>query len=158
MIVKWEPYWYELDQSVVVGDMDFFYLTKDCSYFTNGLSAENYDHEIRAEIVKISHPELGAVSGIIAIGLDYSIYPGDGNVIIVNAEEEPGEIYDSEYAVSNWSFDVQINIIEKTGWTVIERNRTENKMFTQNEQRAQRQERIRRYKTLLGLSKADWDC
>ncbi len=81
--------------------------------------------------MKITHPELGDVKGIITIGLDYSIYLSDGNVIIVNAEESPGKIYDSQYVVSEWGFDVQINMIEKYN------------MLSQNERKSQRQERIR---------------
>lgn len=64
----------------------------------------NDDCEVKAEILKITHPELGAIKGIITIGLDYSIYLSDGNVIIVNAEETPGKIYDSRYVISGWSF------------------------------------------------------
>mgnify|MGYP000025707077 FL=1 len=99
---------------------------------------------------------MGDIKGIITIGLDYSIYLSDGNVIIVNAEENPGKIYDSQYVVSGWSFDVQINIIEKTVRTVIEIN-NEQEALSVNEQKTQRQERINRYKNLLGISKADWD-
>ena len=156
MNIKWEPYWYELDQSIVIGDIDLFYLTKDNCYFSYGLSSENYECEVKAEILKITHPELGDIKGIITIGLDYSIYLSDGNVIIVNAEENPGKIYDSQYVVSGWSFDVQINIIEKTVRKVTEIN-NEQEALSVNEQKAQRQERIKRYKNLLGISKADWD-
>lgn len=155
MIVKWEPGWYELDQSVVVGDVDWFYLSNDCLYFADALlSPEKHDCEVRAEILKITHPELGDIRGIITIGLDYSIYLSDGNTLIVNAEESPGQIYDSQYIVSEWSFNVQINIIEKTGLTATERF----KMLGHNEMKIKEQERIRRYKALLGLSEADWDC
>lgn len=50
MIVKWEPGWYELDQTVVVGDIDLFYLTDDNRYFSNGLlSPEKYSCEVKAE-------------------------------------------------------------------------------------------------------------
>lgn len=150
MIVKWEPDWYELDQSIVVGDTDLFYLSKDNLYFARGLlSLGNYDCEVKAKIWKITHPELGAIRGIITIGLDYSIYLNDGSVLIVNAEESPGKIYDSQYVVSEWGFDVQLNIIERMN--------EKYKMLRPNEMRAQRQERIRRYKALLGLSEADWD-
>ena len=156
MNIKWEPYWYELDQSIVIGDIDLFYLTKDNCYFSYGLSSENYECEVKAEILKITHPELGDIKGIITIGLDYSIYLSDGNVIIVNAEENPGKIYNSQYVVNGWNFDVQINIIEKTVRTVTEIN-NEQETLSVNEQKAQRQERIKRYKNLLGISKADWD-
>jgi hypothetical protein len=154
MTVKWEADWYELDQCIVVGDIDLFYLTKDNLYFENGLSSSGkYEYEVKAEILKITHPQLGEIRGIITIGLDYSIYLSDGTVIIVNAEEHPGEIFNSQYAVSEWSFDVQIHIIEKTGLTAIERQR----MYNHNEQKKLWQERIRRYKALLGLSKVDWE-
>lgn len=157
MIIKWEPGWYELDQTIVVGDTDWFYLTKDNLYFSNGLlSSGSHDCEVRAEILKITHPELGDIKGIITIGLDYSIYLSDGKVILVEAEEAPGKIYDSRYVVSEWSFDVQINIIEKTGLTATEEKHEIFKMFTQNEIKAQRQERVKRYKALLGLPETDW--
>ncbi len=41
VIVKWKPRWYELDQSIVVGDVDLFYLSKDNLYFANGFAADN---------------------------------------------------------------------------------------------------------------------
>lgn len=157
MTVKWEPDWYELDQSIVVGDIDLFYLTKDNLYFANGLSWENYAYEVKAEILKITHPELGKVKGIITIGLDYSIYLRDGTIIRVNAEEAPGKIYDSLYIVREWIFDVQINIIEKTEWTAMERNQKTYKTLSPNERKLQREDLIRKYKTLLDSSKEDWD-
>ncbi len=158
MIVKWKPGWYELDQSLVVGDTDLFYLSKDNLYFASGLlSSGSYDHEVKAKILKITHPELGAIRGIITIGLDYSIYLNDGETILVNAEESPGKIYDPKYIVSEWEFDVHLNIIEKSGLTAMERNYEKYKILSQNEREAQRRERIRRYKVLLGLSAADWD-
>ena len=144
MIVKWEPYWYELDQCIVVGDIDFFYLRKDNLYFANGLNSESYEREVKAEILKMTHPELGDIRGIITIGLDYCIYLSDGTVIIVNAEENPGETYDSHDVVSEWCFDVQIRIIEKTELPAMER-------------KERWQECIRKYKALLGLSEADWE-
>ena len=71
MTVKWEADWYELDQCIVVGDIDLFYLTKDNLYFENGLSSSGkYEYEVKAEILKITHPELGEIRGIITIGLD----------------------------------------------------------------------------------------
>ena len=152
MIVRWIPQWYELDQSIVVGDVDWFYLSKDKLYFASGFSG-NDDCEVKAKISKITHPELGDIRGIITIGLDYSIYLDDGNIIIVNAEESPGDFENPEYIVNEWGFDVHINIIEKTGVTSIERL----KMLSHNEMKAREQERISRYKALLDLKEADWD-
>ncbi len=93
VIVKWIPQWYELDRSIVV----------------------------KAKILSINHLELGDIKGIITIGLDYSIYLSDGSIIIVNAEESPGDIENSKHVVREWEFDVQINIIEKTGLSSKER-------------------------------------
>lgn len=152
MIVRWIPQWYELDQSIVVGDVDWFYLSKDNHNFAGGMSGSD-DCEVKAKISKITHPELGDIRGIITIGLDYSIYLSDGAIIIVNAEESPGDYENSEYIINEWEFDVHINIIEKTGLTSIERL----KMLSHNEMKAREQERIARYKVLLDLTEADWD-
>lgn len=157
MIVKWTPAWYELDQSIVVGDIDLFYLSKDRCYFYNGFMGNN-DCEIKAEILSIRHPELGDVKGIIAIGLCYSIYLSDGNEIIVEAEEYPGYIEGCKYAVKEvkeWDFDVQIRIIEETDLTSEKRA----EILTPNEKKHIAQERIKRYKYLLDLTETvqNWD-
>lgn len=144
-MIKWTPQWYELDQSIVVGDVDFFYLSKDGLHFANDLAGD-CDCEVKAKILKITHPELGDIKGIIAIGLSYSIYLSDGAVMTVNAEEHPGSIENCKSVVTVWDFDVQISMIEKTGLSSKERR----KKLSHNEINTQRQERIRRYKVLLG--------
>lgn len=157
MIVKWEPKWYELDQAVVVGDVDVFYLSENNSCFANGFMSDN-DCEVEAEILGISHSELGAIKGIITLGLDYSIYLCDGNEIIINAEEYPGDIKNSTYVINEWSFDVQIRIIKKTGLSSKGRARIEgSKMRTLHEIETCRQECIKKYKALLNLTEAGWD-
>ncbi len=94
------------------------------------------------------------LKGIITIGLDYSIYLSDGNIVIVNAEESPGDIENSKHVVREWEFDVQSNIIEKTGLSSKERL----EMLGTNEMKAYQQECQKRYKSLLDLREADWDC
>ncbi|MCH5270351.1 MAG: hypothetical protein J1E83_06330 [Lachnospiraceae bacterium] len=153
VIVRWKPQWYELDQSIVVGDVDLFYLSKDMLYFANGFADDN-DCEVKAKVLSINHLELGDIKGIITLGLDYSIYLSNGNIIIVNAEESPGTIENSKYVVREWGFEVQINIIEKTGLSSKERL----KMLGSNEKKVLQQECIKRYKALLDLAEADWDC
>ncbi len=49
-------------------------------------------YEVRTEIISIDHIQLGRIKGIIAIGLDYTIYLWEGEVLYVNAEENPGKI------------------------------------------------------------------
>lgn len=141
MLVKWKPGWYELDQSIVVGDRDLFYLSEDDRYFSHALlTSRGREHEVRAEILRITHPDLGEIRGAIAIGLDYSIYLSDGTELLVEAEETPGMLYDPRYTVSDWTFDVEINIIEDDEPISIDRKA-----------------RIRKYKALLDLSEALWD-
>lgn len=152
MTVKWEPYWYELDQSVVVGDVDLFYLSEDHRSLVNGGAGKD-DCEVRAKIKRITHPELGEVKGIITIGLDYSIHLDGGALIVVNAEERPGKIQDPSYVVTEWAFDVRIDIIEETGLSSEERI----KAFSPAQHKQRLLERKKRYKALLGLSEADWD-
>ncbi|MDE5716288.1 MAG: hypothetical protein K2I53_01495 [Lachnospiraceae bacterium] len=155
MVVKWKPAWYELDQSIVVGDIDLFYLSKDKRCFYNGFMG-NDDCEIKAEILGIRHTELGDVKGIIAIGLCYSIYLNDGNEIIVNAEEYPGYVESCKFAVKEvkeWDFDVQIRIVQETDLTSAKRAQ----LLTPNERKVYWRECIKRYKYLLDLTEAVWD-
>ena len=144
--IIWKPFWYELDQTIVVGDIDFFYLTKDKSLFSNGSISED-DYEIKAEILEIKHEGLGSINGIITIGLDYSVYLKNGEVIQVNAEESPGEISESKYVVKEWSFEINIRIIEETGISSQERLSTMSKC----EINALSKKRIENYKRLLKL-------
>lgn len=152
MIVRWEPGWYELDQSIVVGDIDLFYLSKDKSRFANGFAGDD-DYEVRAEVLSIHHPDLGDIKGIIAIGLDYTIYLGDGGEIIVDAEECPGEIEGSQYIVNQWNFDVEINIIEETGMS--SKKRLE--ILSTAEKKTNSLNRIQNYKRLLDLKISLWE-
>lgn len=48
MIVEWIPSWYELDQCIVVGDVDLFYLSNENCF------ADDFNRdadEVRAEIL-----------------------------------------------------------------------------------------------------------
>lgn len=113
MIVKWTPYWYGLDASILVGSTGLFYLQKGGKAFANGpVSAE--DLEVEAAILGISHPILGAITGILTEGVDYSFLLGDGNVLSVNAEEEPGTVGNETFTVADWSVDVDLEILQKT--------------------------------------------
>ncbi|OPH48129.1 hypothetical protein BC351_38810 [Paenibacillus ferrarius] len=119
--MTWNPYWYDLDQTVIVGDVDYFYLDKDEKSFANG-GASDDDKEVRAEILRVIHPELGEVLGILANGLSYKIYFSDSKFIQVDSEEKPGWIeYPENYKVNDWVFDVEINVLEVTGFTSLMR-------------------------------------
>ena len=149
-IIEWTPKWYELDQCIVVGDVDLFYLTNE-KLFASDLDEDDY--EVRAEIVSINHSQLGKIRGIITIGLDYTIYLWDGRVLCVNAEEEPGKIENDAFDIKEWKFDVDIKIIEKTGFTAKERISN----IKPSERKSIHNERTEKYKRLLGISYAEWE-
>jgi hypothetical protein len=117
LILTWKPKWYELDQTVIVGDVDYFYLDKYEESFANDFGTDK-DIEVRGKIVKITHPELGELLGILAIGLSYKIFLKDGKHIQVDAEEDIGRIeYPNDCIVNEWLFTVDLRILEVTGFT-----------------------------------------
>ena len=93
------------------------------------------------------------IKGIITIGLDYTIYLEDGRVLSVNAEEDPGKIYNELINIEEWRFDVEVNIVERTGITLGERVQ----MMTSTERKALHNQLIEKYKRLLDISYAEWD-
>ena len=143
MILKWNAAWYELDQTIIVGDKDWFYLPSDENNhsFFNELYQSNSFIRKKLLIEKILHPILGGVRGIVAIGLDYTIYLTDGTMLEVNAEEEPGQIYNSSLVIDDWTFDVQVRVLDEAD--DIPEDHT-------------LKDAIRRYKVLLGLTDASW--
>ncbi len=150
MIVEWTPKWYELDQCIVVGDEDLFYLSNEKCF------ADDFDrdaYEVRAEVLSINHKQLGRIKGIITIGLDYTIYLWDGRVLCVNAEENPGKIENETMEIKEWKFDVEIKVGEKTGFTLNERVQ----MINPNERKSLHNQRVEKYKRLLDISYAEWD-
>ncbi|MDQ0247507.1 hypothetical protein J2S09_005156 [Bacillus fengqiuensis] len=145
MILKWEAEWYELDQTIIVGDIDYFYLEKNRNVFAT-TSLE--DREIRAEIKKITHKELGNVIGILTIGLTYKVFLENGQVIQVDAEENIGCVeYPEDVKVYDWVFEVEVNVLEVTGYSSQERLNSMDKI----EQKRLNTERAERYKRLLEI-------
>jgi len=63
-------------------------------------------------ISEINHSELGSISEIETKGLDYRISLNSGEMIEVEAEENPGEIYNEGINISNWVFTVKIKNFE----------------------------------------------
>ena len=112
--IKWQPFWYGLDQSIEVGDTALFYLRSEGQTFANG-PAKAEDREVMAQVVSIVHPVLGAIRSILADGLDYSFFLENGKVIRVNAEEEPGTADDDLCAVTDWSVDVELHRVNEAG-------------------------------------------
>lgn len=122
MILAWKPFWYELDQTIVVGDIDYFYLKQGENAQAFGYFSPE-DEQVKAEILNIRHPVLGAVRGILANDLHYTLYLVDGRKLFVNAESKPGRVYESstllesEIIITDWRLDVEVTIWERTGKT-----------------------------------------
>jgi hypothetical protein len=125
VILTWRPYWYELDQTVIVGDIDYFYLDKDEKKFANDYSTSSVDKEVRGEIIKITHPELGELLGILTFGLSYKFFFTDGKFIRVDAEEKVGHIEypNDDIKVNDWVFEVELHVLEVTGLSSLERRK-----------------------------------
>lgn len=124
----WTPGWYELDQSLVVGDREKFWffqtpphsilLPDDESQlgelvFFNQLDSDRNCVVRYARIEEIYHPQLGALVQIDTDGLDYIFFSADGREYVVNAEEDPGIAYDSDVDVKDWSVAVKLSDVSE---------------------------------------------
>lgn len=120
----WSPGWYELDQPLVAGECGrfWFFLNPPTDYpdvesydfvFFNQLTSSSNCQVRKAKIVSILHPELGELRSIETNGLDYVFKQSDGSEVIVNAEEDPGTIYDLPIKVENWAIQVRLSEISE---------------------------------------------
>ena len=120
----WIPGWYELDQPLAVGIRDRFWFYQnppmdfpdvesfDYVFFNQMVSSANC--QVRyATIAAIDHPVVGPLLRIDTDGMDYIFYPENGNEIVVNAEEQPGKIYDPSDDVSDWSLVVTLEDVSE---------------------------------------------
>ncbi len=119
----WMPSWYGMDQSLAVGVEDRFYFYADHSsiksdeevdlMFLNQTNAED-DGQLRmAHVIEIYHKTLGSLARIDTNGLDYVFTTVDGTDVLVNAEEEPGNTYDTGLKVEDWSVVVSLTNVSK---------------------------------------------
>lgn len=146
MIIKWNPFWYGLDQSIVVGDTDLFYLQRDVQSFANG-PVSIKDREVEAEILEIAHPILGQIRGIVTEELDYSLFLNNGKRIVINAEEEPGQMDNQQLSIADWCMEVKVQILQNTGFTSYDRM----SQLTDLEKIEQKRRRVAKYRELLEL-------
>jgi hypothetical protein len=119
----WAPGWYELDQSLEVGQEGRFWFYQqppadlpgvedyDLVFFNHVCSAAPC--QVRtARVVSIDHSELGSLERIDAQGLDYVFYPANDEAVLVNAEENPGTISRAARElppIDNWSVAVVLD-------------------------------------------------
>jgi len=106
----WVPGWYALDQPLAVGLAGEFFFWgvvpewlrgPEGLVFYNTLWGSEEALIASGTIVAISNPELGEIREVDTKSepLDYLIHHADGTALGVNAEEEPGRLYEG----SEWS-------------------------------------------------------
>jgi hypothetical protein len=123
-LAAWVPGSYELDQPLEVGltaDFAFWRVVPDDLrgaeplVLYNDLWRPEKAMMARGTIAAIRHPELGEVQVVDTRGLDYTLTLVDGTQMLVNAEEEPGRLWqqvEAQWAkparpVSTWRFVVE---------------------------------------------------
>ncbi len=118
----WKPGWHRLDQSIEVGQRDRFWFdtaqgSKDVdrklNFFNKASSVETTSEVRKAVVVSIAHPTLGLLNKIDTAGMDYVLTMSDGRQFIVNAEEDPGMIYDEEVNVDDWKVEVTLSDVSE---------------------------------------------
>jgi hypothetical protein len=124
ILAAWVPGWYELDPPLEVGrTSDFAFwrvvptdlLGPEPLVLYNTLWQPENAMVARGTIGGIRHPELGDIRKVDTRGLDYTITLADGTELLINAEEEPGRLYErvggewagSSRAVRGWRFVVE---------------------------------------------------
>lgn len=130
MIAAWIPGWYELDQPIEVGMSAEFAFWRVVPVelresqrlvFHNDLWHPEEAVVASGTISSITHSELGPIRKIDTQGLDYTIVLADGKEVVVNAEEEPGKIFEfvngewvqSSRQVTTWRFIVQFDSLSE---------------------------------------------
>jgi hypothetical protein len=119
-------FWHEMDQTIYTEQLDYFYMDKTHRHISNDAASEN-DVEVKAIIKKISHHTLGDIQGFITLGLDYTMILANGDVFTINAEENPGVINDATLFIDDWTFEVEMEVIEFTGFTSWQRIKKQSK-------------------------------
>ena len=126
----WTPGWYELDQTLVLGQRQKFWFFQTAPdsvsqtdsagdqagdglvFFNKSDISENCVARF-ARIDEMHHARLGAILRVDTDGLDYIFFPVEGEEVIVNAEEEPGLAYDFDQPISDWSIQVKLSDVSE---------------------------------------------
>jgi hypothetical protein len=128
--VIWIPGWYELDPCLEVGLKDEFAFWRvvpkhlrgsEELVLYNDLSHPGEPMFAVGKISSIRHPELGEIRKVDTHGFDYTIILADGTEIVVNAEEDPGKMFEgkpgawveSKRVVSQWRFAVEFESLSE---------------------------------------------
>lgn len=126
----WIPGWYELDPNLEVGlEAQFAFWRQVPEHLCgseelvlyNDLSNPREPMFASGKIFSIWHPDLGDIRKVDTHGLDYTITLGDGAEIVVNAEEDPGKMFEgkpgawveSKRVVSEWRFTIEFESLSE---------------------------------------------
>ncbi|MGL5359660.1 MAG: hypothetical protein ACRDBI_08100 [Shewanella sp.] len=114
----WIPAWYEQDPSIVVGVTEQFVFHKPANneplrFYSGAMPSDAV--KATGAIAAIYHSVLGAIESVDAQGLDYTLVLKDGRRLLVNAQEEPGLLYEwvddswqpSDIAIADWHLEVK---------------------------------------------------
>lgn len=130
-VAAWMPGWYALDPPLEIGLTDDFafwrivpehLLGPEPLVFYNTLWHPEEAVVARGVIASIRHSELGEIRKVDTRGLDYTLTLTDGTELLVNAEEEPGKLFErvdgkwaeSTRVVSVWRFVVEFTTLSET--------------------------------------------
>ena len=122
-VAEWRPGWYELDHPIQVGraqQFAFFPPNGGVLVFYNTLWKPDEAVAARGVVGAIEHEYLGSVANADTEGLDYTFTLADGRELVVNAEEEPGTIYErangewrvATHQVSDWTLRVEFTELD----------------------------------------------
>ena len=128
--VAWVPGWYELDPQLEVGLEDEFAFWRAVPEHLRGPEEFVLYNTLwhpedgifaSGKISSIRHAELGDIRKVDTRGLDYTISLADGTEIVVNAEEDPGKMFEgkpgawveSKRVVSQWRFAVEFESLSE---------------------------------------------
>jgi hypothetical protein len=126
----WVPSWYALDQSLAVGltgEFSFWRIAPDEALRGGPERLVFYNLTWKPEdvllgsgtIVAISNPELGDIREVDTRSepFDYAFHLADGTSLEVNAEEEPGRLYEgsawSSRIVNDWRLTVEFDSLSE---------------------------------------------
>lgn len=85
----------------------------DLQFFNRTITDQVHPLVRFARVLEIVHPKLGPLESVDTTGLDYIFKPVDGEGIFVNAEESPGEAYDLDQPIKDWSLIVTLDDVSE---------------------------------------------
>ena len=147
---SWTPIYYGQDQSFAKGIADVIFCVPG-NREDYSICYSDEATAIRTIISSISHPEYGEINGVFNDGLDLHIVRSDGTVLVVNGEENPGQIHDSSDMLSGDPFILELRNPVATGVTPIQYR----ELFVQESRRLMRDFEDRRIRKALKLTQAE---